>query len=92
MEAEYIDKLSKANEFSDDLINILTGIIRDINSPAWDKYLQKLSQILINFTLQNKISFLRKSPSASIFINNLNKTLEEYCLDLVLQLLLKVMK
>lgn len=84
MEAEYVDKLNRSNEFSDDLINILTAILRDVHRPEWDIYLTKLIGILINFTSSNKIAFLRKSPSASVFINNLNKTLEEYCLDLIL--------
>ncbi len=92
MEAELIEKLSRVNEFSDDLVNIITAITRDIHRPAWDIYNAKLAVILVNFTCQPKISYMRKSPSAAIAINNAKKTLEDYCLDLILRLLLKLLK
>lgn len=91
MEAELIEKLSRINEFSDELVNVLTAIVRDIQRQAWDTHLVKLVTILINFTLQPKINYMRKSPTSGIVINK-NKTLEEYCLDLILQLLLKLLK
>ena len=92
MEAELIEKLSRVNEFSDDLVNIITAITRDIHRPAWDPYTAKLAVILINFTCQPKISYMRKSPSAAIAINNAKKTLEDNCLDQILRLLLKLLK
>ena len=92
MEAELVEKLSRINEFSDELINILTAIIRDIHRPAWDIHTSKLAVYLINFTSQPKIHYMRKSPSATIAVNNGNKTLEDYCMDLILQLLLKLLK
>jgi hypothetical protein len=92
MEAELIEKLSRINEFSDDLVNILTAMIRDIQRPAWDTNLRKLVLILINFTVQPKITNMRNAPSSKIVINNKNKTLEDYCLDLILQLVLKILK
>ncbi len=92
MEAELVEKLSRINEFSDDLVNILTAMIRDIQRPAWDTNLRKLALILVNFTVQPKITNMRNGPSSKIVINNKNKTLEDYCLDLILQLLLKILK
>mgnify|MGYP006976740933 CR=1 FL=1 len=92
MEAEHVDKLSRINEFSDELINILTVTIREIHRPSWDNYCQKIASILVNFTTHPKIIYMRKGPSAGIMINNLNKTLEEYCMDLILQSLLKLIK
>lgn len=92
MEAEHVEKLSRINEFSDELINTLTVIIREIHRQSWDNFAAKIAAILVNFTTHPKIVYMRKSPSAGIFITSLNKTLEDYCLDLILQSLLKLIK
>ena len=92
MEAELIEKLSRVGEFSDELINILTAISRDVHRPEWDIHTSKLAVILIGFTCQPKITYMRKSPPVTITVNNASKTLEDYCIDLILQLLLKLLK
>jgi hypothetical protein len=92
MEAELVEKISRVTDFSDDLVNMLTAINRDIYRPSWDQHISKLASTLVNFASHPKITYMRRGPSAGILMGNQNKTLEEYCLDLILQILLKVFK
>lgn len=92
MEAELVDKLANCSEFSDDLINILTAITRDIHREVWDLYLNKLVPILVNFTSQTKVNYMNKNSSGLITIASVQKTFHDYCLDIILQLLLKIIK
>jgi len=92
MEAELVDKLQNCTEFSDDLINILTAITRDIHREIWDIYLNRLVPILVGFTTQSKINSMNKNPTGVINVQLIQKTFNDYCLDITLQLLLKLIK
>jgi hypothetical protein len=92
MEAELVEKISRVTEFSEDMANILTAINRDIYRAGWNPYIQKLASVLLNNVSHPKITSMKKTASVIINVNNQTKSLEEYCLDLILQILLKIIK
>ena len=92
MESDLVERLININEFSDELSNILTAILRDIQRNIWDSYLNKLTVTLVNLTCHTRITCMKKHPIPTIQINNVNKTFQDYCLDIILQILLKIIK
>lgn len=89
---EILEKLSSIQEFSEDLLDILTTILKEIESKEWDSYMPKLSLLLVSFTCQNKYNHLRKAKGPIISKNKIKKKVYEFCLDIILQILLKIAK
>jgi len=93
MEAELIHRLSCTNEYSKEFTDILGWMMENIHLPTWDAHVSKLVTILINFTSQLKFSNQQNHhPQTNNYMNSGHKTHEDYCLDLIFRLLLKLMK
>lgn len=94
MEYKLLDRLSKATDYNDDLINILFAIKNDVQHASWDTLASRLILYLISLTCQNRYAQYTK-PNVQVFtinINNINKKIHEYCLDLIADLLIKILK
>ena len=93
MEADLIHRLSCTNEYSKEFTDILGWMTENIHLPAWDPHVYKLVSILINFTSQLKFPNQQNHRSQAInSTNNVHKTHEEHCLDLIFRLLVKLIK
>ncbi len=93
MEYEILERLANVHDFSDEFINLLTAILRDIHHDAWNPYLNRITLFLITFCCQSKYTHhLKASRQVNIPTSQTTKKYHEYCLDLILQLLLKIVK
>ena len=93
MEYELLEKLANIFDFNDELANILIAITKDIHKEAWDPFVHKLSLSIVSFTCQTKyLNFGRKNTNNTVLINKVTKKFHDYCLDIILQLLLKIIK
>ncbi|KAL4475130.1 hypothetical protein ABPG74_001826 [Tetrahymena malaccensis] len=94
MEYELLEKLGSITEYTEELIQILKEISKDIHKEFWDNFTNRLSLYLVSLTCQTKYSqFIKQNAVVPMIkINkNVSKRLHEYILDLITDLLLKIM-
>lgn len=89
---EILEKLSSTQEFNEELLSLLTNIHKNIESKEWDPHLAKLTLLLVSFTCQNKYIHLKKAKGPIISINKIMKKVYEFCLDMIFQILTRLVK
>lgn len=92
MEYELLEKLSSMQEFNEDLLSILSSILKEVHTVQWDPHIAKLSLLLVSFTCQNKYNHLQKAKGPMISVKKIIKKVFELCLDTIFQILLKLAK
>lgn len=92
MDEELIDKLTKIEEVDEKCLELLNIIYQRLQNFQTTHSIKKLSLNLFSLACQNKQLTLRNHYKKNdITINNIKRPAQEFCLDSISQILIKLM-
>jgi len=91
MEAKYVERLSRVKEYSNELLETLNFMIKEIHNPGWDNYSAKIATILVNLNSKPKPASNTKTVGSGSHTTS-ERAHHAYCQDLILVLLLKLIE